>query len=171
VFLVNVHERYRAPRGNPAGNRAEQSLAITAAAVIWMHADGCHLGVVSRLHSLAGHRNKPSVDPDSEKRSQFVRSRAERAGLGELGQRHHVRNVIGTELDRLHAADRTFRGRSDHLLAGFGKQHLELDGRIHGVGRKHHGDLGSGRDRAQRRKTLRGHIRHVRERRDRSRIA
>jgi len=58
------------------------------------------------------------------------------------------------------------RGRSDHLLPGFGQQHLELGGRSRSVGRKQYGYLGSGLDRARRRKALHRHIHHVREGRD-----
>src|ERR1700731_4239099 len=59
-------------RHNLARNRCKQHLRVTATAMIGMHADGRYLGVVGRLHSLARHRNKLSIDLNSEERSQFM---------------------------------------------------------------------------------------------------
>jgi hypothetical protein len=100
-----------------------------------------------------------------------MRSRTERAGFCQLGQRHHRRHIIGAKRDGFHTVDHALRWCSDHLLAHFGKHNLELGRRGHGVGREQHGNLGSGHDRAERREALRGHIRHVGEGRDRSGIA
>ena len=65
--------RDSSPRDELAGDRAQQQLAVTATAVRRMHADGSHLGVIARLHSLARHRDKLAIDSDAEDRSQFMR--------------------------------------------------------------------------------------------------
>jgi hypothetical protein len=88
-----------------AGNGPEQDLRVTATAVIRVNTDGRHLGVIGGLHSLSRHRNKPPIDPNAEKRPQFMGSQGKGAGLGEFGQRHHRRNIVGAERDDVHAAD------------------------------------------------------------------
>src|ERR1700730_11668263 len=79
-----VQERNLSSRHNLARNRCKQRLRVTATAMIGMHADGRYLGVVGRLHSLARHRNKLSIDPNSEERSQFMRSQRKGTVLREL---------------------------------------------------------------------------------------
>ena len=46
-------------------------------------------GVLSGLHSLAGHRDKLTIDADAEKGAEFMRPRVERSRLGEGGQLDH----------------------------------------------------------------------------------
>src|SRR6476661_4161953 len=69
-----VQERNLASRHDLARNRRQQRLRVTATAMIGMHADGRYLGVIGGLHPLAHHPNQPAIDPNSEKRSQFMRS-------------------------------------------------------------------------------------------------
>ena len=124
-------------------------MPVTATAVRRMHADRRHLGVIGGLHPLACQRDKLPIDPDPQKNSQFVRSRAEGPGLGEFGQFHHRRHVVDAEPDGFHAGNRTVRGRSDHLLSRLGKQNLELRGWGDGIGRKQHRQFGFRRERIE----------------------
>jgi hypothetical protein len=100
-----VQERNLASRHDLAGNRCQQRLRVTATAMIGMHADGRYLGLIGGLHPLTHHRNQPFIDPNSQKRSQFMRSQREGTGLGEFGQLHHRGSVTGVERDGFHAAD------------------------------------------------------------------
>src|SRR5580692_8430788 len=91
VIRKYVQERNFSARQDLARNSPEQPLRITATAMIWMHANGRHLGIIGRLHSLARHRNQLSLVSDSKKRSQFPRSQAKGTRLGKFSQFHHRR--------------------------------------------------------------------------------
>ena len=93
LLAKHMQERNLASINDSAGDRAEQRLRVAAAAVIRMHADRRHLGVIAGLHALAGHRDELAIDPDAEKRSEFMRSRAEGTGFCQLDQRDHLGHV------------------------------------------------------------------------------
>jgi hypothetical protein len=62
-----------------------------------MHTDGGDLGVIGWLHPFADHRDELPVDPDAQKRPQFMGSRGERTGICQFCQVQHRGDVIGTE--------------------------------------------------------------------------
>jgi hypothetical protein len=80
-----VQEGNLPSRRNLVRDCAKHYLPVTATAVRWMHTYGRYFRVVGRLHSLARHRNKLSIDPNSKKRSQFMRSQRKGTGLREFG--------------------------------------------------------------------------------------
>src|SRR5215470_11351285 len=67
--------------------------------MIWVGADGAHLGVSRNFQALSSHGDELSLVTNSEVVAEFVRARSERARLGEGGEFEHVGRIFISEFD------------------------------------------------------------------------
>ena len=93
VLGKDVQDRLLAAAEDAVHQRVDQNAGIAVTEMVGMRAHGTDLGVAGKLEALARHRCQRSADANAEVISHFVGARAKGAGIGQLGESQHFRNI------------------------------------------------------------------------------